>query len=200
MVNKNRWIYNYNGLDSDDQLEIAASIISELRDNEEFLDDEEYEKEKSKKIRELLNKILLSTNQNKELQSTIEKFEKLSQENKEKVVTELFRIISMHSDTQKHDASVQTCREEGHSFSKWVEKRLTKTVTIGDSGIESLFTGIGTREVKYKEWHRTCERCGFVEVTDSEPQELIDARKEKNRKSRVRKLENELKRLKGKDE
>ncbi len=197
MVNKNRWIYNYNGLDPDDQLEIAASIISELRDNEASLDDEEYEKEKSKKIRELLNKILLRTNYDKELQSIVEKFEKLSQDNKEKVIMELFRIISMYSETQKHEAIVQTCREEGHVFSKWVEKRLIKTVTVGDSGIESLFTGIGTREVKYKEWHRTCERCGFVETVEQEPQELIDARKEKNRKARVRKLENELKKLKG---
>ena len=126
MVNKNRWIYNYNGLDPDDQLEIAASIISELRDNEASLDDEEYEKEKSKKIRELLNKILLRTNYDKELQSIVEKFEKLSQDNKEKVIMELFRIISMYSETQKHEAIVQTCREEGHVFSKWVEKRLIK--------------------------------------------------------------------------
>ena len=110
---------------------------------------------------------------------------------------ELFNSITTYFDTQKYNNVLQTCREEGHLFSKWIEERLTKTMTIGDAGIESLYTGIGTRVVKYKEWHRTCERCGFVETVEEEPQELIDARKEKNKKARVRKLENELKKLKG---
>ena len=57
MVNKSKWIYNYNNLDPDDQLEAAEAITNELKDNEIFLDEDEYDKKKSRIVREFFNSI-----------------------------------------------------------------------------------------------------------------------------------------------
>ena len=51
MVNKSKWIYNYNSLDPNNQLEVAEAIMEELHANEETFDEEEYNHVLSKIVR-----------------------------------------------------------------------------------------------------------------------------------------------------
>lgn len=67
MVNKSKWVYNYNSLNPDSQLEVAEAIANELRDNEVVFDESEYDKEKSKIIRKFFDTIKLSVEKSKEL-------------------------------------------------------------------------------------------------------------------------------------
>lgn len=67
MVNKSKWINNYNGLDPDNQLLVAEAIANELRDNEMAFDENEYDKEKSRIVREIFNSIRNNAKQSEQL-------------------------------------------------------------------------------------------------------------------------------------
>lgn len=195
MVNKSKWIYNYNGLTPDSQLEVAEAITNELRDNRLFIDEGEYDKEKSKIIENFFNTIRLNTEQNEELkkiENVFEKFENLSQNNKGKVINEVFETITKYLDIQEQENKEKICQQEGHIFGKWEHNKWT---TYIDTVIDHQH--IHDFPIEHEDWERTCSRCGFVDKVDCEPQELIDARKERNKKSKIKRLERELKKLKG---
>lgn len=42
---------------------------------------------------------------------------------------------------------------------------------IGPDGVEELFHGLKTIEVKYIKWIRKCENCGYVQITNQRPNE-----------------------------
>lgn len=67
MVNKSKWINNYNGLDPDNQLLVAEAIANELRDNEMAFDENEYDKEKSRIVRGFFNSIRNNAKQSEQL-------------------------------------------------------------------------------------------------------------------------------------
>ncbi len=194
MVNKNKWIYNYNGLNPDSQLEVAEAIANELRDNELAFDESEYDKEKSKIIRNFFNTIRLNVEKNDELkniENVLEKFENLSQDNKSKVINEVFEIVIKYLGIQGQENREKVCQQEGHIFGKWKRNQWT---TYIDTVIDHQH--VQNFPVEHENWERTCSRCGFADVVTHEPQELIDARKEKNKKARIKRLEQELKKLK----
>lgn len=194
MVNKSKWMCHYNGLNPDSQLEVAEAIASELRDNELTFDENEYDKEKSRIIREFFDTIKSNAEENKELKkiaNVSEKFENLSQKNKRKVINEVFKIVTKYLGIQEQENKEKICQQEGHMFGKWEHNKWTTSVdtVIDHQHVHDL-------PVEHENWERTCGRCGFVDTVDQEPQELIAARKEKNKKARIKRLESELKRLK----
>ena len=194
MVNKSKWINNYNSLNQDGQLEVAEAIANELRDNELTFDESEYDKEKSRIIRDFFDTIKLNVDQNKELKKiadVLEKFENLSQNNKIKVINEVFEVVAKYLGIQEQENKEKVCQQEGHIFDKWKHNKWT---TYIDTVIDHQH--VHNFPVEHENWERTCSRCGFVDEVDHEPQELIDARKEENKKARIKRLESELKRLK----
>ena len=72
MLNVNKWIYNFNSLGPEDQLKVADAIIEELRDNESTFDTSEYDREKSKLVRNAFETFISIPAQNEELKSNIE--------------------------------------------------------------------------------------------------------------------------------
>lgn len=196
MVNKSKWVYNYNSLNPDSQLEVAEAIANELRDNELFFDESEYDKEKSKIIRKFFGTIKLSVEKSKELKkiaSISERFEGLSQNNKRKVIDEIFQIVTKYFGIQEQENKEKVCQQEGHIFGEW--KYVQRTTYI-DTVIDHQ--RVHNFPVKQENWKRTCSRCGFVYKVDHEPQELIDARKEKAKKVQIKSLKSEIKRLENK--
>ena len=195
MVSKSKWLYNYYSLEPDNQLIIAEEIAKELKDNEKFLDAEDkYDNEKSKIVRNFFNSIVKKAKEDenlKEFSNIIDKYESLSDSHKKEVVNEISEIISEHISTQEQELKKQTCWKEGHVFGKWKHNKWTE---YNDTYIDHEF--IPNYPDKKENWERVCKRCGFIEKVEKEPQELIDARKEKNRKTRIKRLETELKRLK----
>lgn len=194
MVNKSRWINNYNGLAPDNQLLVAEAIANELKDNEMSFDEDEYDKEKSRIIREFFNSIRNNAKQSEELKKIddiLEKCKSLSQDNRKKVINEVFGIVIKYIGIQEQEDKEKICKQEGHTFSKWKHNKWTKFIdTIIDHQHVYDFP------IECQNWERTCNRCGFVDKVALEPQELIDERKAKNKKARIKKLERELKKLK----
>lgn len=89
-----------------------------------------------------------------------------------------------------HDQAVIECLNEGHQFSKWKKITWTTQEQVFDAGPR------GYVDVDHINWERMCTRCGFKETVEHEPQELIDARKEKSKQAKIKRLERELNRLK----
>ena len=193
MINKSKWIFNYNSLDPDDQLIVAEAIANELRDNEATFDENEYDKEKSRIVREFFNSIKTNAKKSEELKKIadiIERYESLSQSNRKKVINEVLGIIVKYLGIQEQKDKENICKKEGHTFGKWKRRTWTTKEVYWDAGPQ------GNVDVEHEAWERTCTRCGFTQEFDYEPQELIDERKEKNKKARIKRLESELKRLK----
>lgn len=196
MVNKKRWIDNYNELDPDSQLEVAEAIVTELRDNELVFAQTEYDKEKSRIVREFFNSVKQNTKSSKELKKfadIFKRYESLSQNNRKKVINDVFEIIVKYLGIQEQQNKEKICQQEGHTFGKWKHSEWTtyETTCIDHEIIPNY-------PVKHENWEKTCSRCGFIKKVDSEPRELIEAREEKNKQARIKRLESELKRLKKK--
>lgn len=194
MVNTKNWINNFKNLNPDNQLKVAEAIINELKDNEIILDESEYNKDQSKAIRNLFDKLKFSIEQRKESKkfaTIIERFDSLSKSNKRKVIDELFKIIKKYYGIQEQETKKKICKEEGHLFGNWKMNSWTTKEVYWDAGSQ------GTIDVPHTEWYRTCARCGFIEKVKHEPQELIAARKEKQKEEQIKKLEKKLKELKG---
>ena len=194
MVNKSKWLYNYKGLNPNSQLEVAEAIAYELRENEIICGESEYDEEKSRIIRDFFDSIKLNAEQNKDLKNiadVLERFENLSPNNKRKVITEVFEVVKKYLGIQEQEDKEKKCQQKGHVFGKWEHIKWTSYVdTVIDHQPVHDFP------IEHENWRRTCSRCGFVEKVGYEPQELIDAREEKNKQVRIKRLESELRRLK----
>ena len=191
--NANKWIYNYSNLDPDNQLYVAEEIAKELKDNETTFNEDEYEKEKSKIVRRFFDSIINNAKQSEKLKKfadVFEKYEKLSQSNRKKVINEVFEIIAKYLDIQEQEDKEKVCQQEGHTFGKWRKITWTTKEVYWDAGLQ------GDVDVEREKWERKCRRCGCVEEVEQEPLELIEERKEKKRKARIKRLERELKELK----
>ena len=116
----------------------------------------------------------------------ITNYESLSPKNKEKVFNEVVDNILKVACEQEEEEKRKICNSEGHVFGKWKIRTWTTKELYWDAGPQGYFN------VKHKDWKRKCERCGYIEKAEEEPQELIDERKEKNKKMRIQKLEKTL--------
>ena len=175
MVNKDKWIDNYSVLDSKDQLDVAEAIVGELKENEIFFDKNEYDMEKSMMIREFFRRLEYNLHQEKEIKENLtclHNFEMLSDDNKNKAISEIFEIIKKYIDAQDKEEAIKTCGMNGHKFGNWVHNRWStfEELVVGGQYIDDYVAS-------HDNWERKCSLCGFIEKVDSKPQELIGAKK-----------------------
>lgn len=121
----------------------------------------------------------------------IEDFKQLPINYQISILDSFVQNVEIGKRNNQHDIAVNTCSTEGHIFGKWKHNKWTVYV---DTVIDHEH--INNYPDEKENWERTCSRCGFIEKVECEPQELIDAKKEKNKKARIKRLESELKRLK----
>lgn len=121
---------------------------------------------------------------------SINNFKKLPVKYQILILADFTKIVNDVLSKYTHDIAVDTCGNEGHVFGEWKYKKWTEYI---ETGIDHQNVTI---PIEKENWKRTCSRCGLVEKVESEPQELIDARKEKNRTKRIKRLEKQLKTLK----
>ncbi|MBR2828475.1 MAG: hypothetical protein IKE70_04520 [Bacilli bacterium] len=107
------------------------------------------------------------------------------------ILNSFVQNVEMGKRNNEHDIAVNTCSTEGHMFSKWKHNKWTEYI---DTVIDHQH--VHNYPIEHENWKRTCSKCGFIEEVEHEPQELIDERKEKNKKARIKRLERELKKLK----
>ncbi len=191
MKNIRTWIHNYQNLSFEQQCEVAKAIVEALSKNQyHFMENDKDMDE----VVSFFRRILESANQKNvigENKSVLERFEGLSQVNKEKTIKKIIDVINSCDKAQKQEENERTCLHEGHIFGDWNYHEWTTKEVCWDAGPQ------GYVDVKHEKWTRVCSRCGFVEEVKDEPQELIEKRNEINRKARIKRLETELKRLKG---
>lgn len=89
---------------------------------------------------------------------------------------------------QERQAKKEFCKINGHNFGEWKENRWTTLEEDGPSGIEALFTGVGTREVEHIKWTRRCKNCGSVQSTSKKPSEIEATEIEEQIKTLQKKL------------
>lgn len=189
MLKKDKWINNFKDLDPKDQLVVADAIKEELSFNEKVLDDDEYDKVQSENIAEFFNLIksnIKNTSTLNNFKKLIKKYDGLSLDNKRKVMDEFLLILTKYSKIQEQEDKEKICLNEGHTFKNWKKITYTTKEVFWDAGPRGFI------DVEHNVWKRTCSRCGLVETVDNEPQELIDERIEKNRKARIKRLEQKL--------
>ena len=92
------------------------------------------------------------------------------------------------------------CKKEGHSFSDWEKEMITVMERNPYLGSRDYIVPEGKEWLPktYPQWSRKCSRCGFVEGTIIEPEEVREKREEEEKQLKIEKLERELKSLRGK--
>ena len=205
-----QWIYNFNSLDPDNQLEIAKALVEELKDNERYLDAEDkYNNEISQTLRLFFNKMIKNVNTKEELetlQTTLSYFQSLSPERQSKVIESIVSSTKHYHEMQELEKKKDVCQQEGHLFGEWERVEYNKSRRV-DSKNQSYYDNNGylhnyktdTYE-DYNEsyWLKTCKRCGYSEKSIEEPEEITQKREEEKKQARIKRLEKELSRLKGK--
>jgi len=195
MLDVKKYVEKYEYLTPDNQLKVAKAIITELNDNEEFLDDNEYDKKKSSIVRKGINSIINNINKKeelKELSKTFKNFNRLSEKNKEKAILEIAKVIDEYNNIQIQENKEATCARNGHIFSNWKKKTYTTSEMVWDAG------QTGSVSVKHDVWERTCNRCECTQTVKKEPQEVKEARQAKAKERKIKRLRKELNELEGK--
>lgn len=205
-----QWIYNFNSLDPNQQLEIAKALVEELKDNERYLDaEDEYNNEMSQAIRLFFNKMVKNANTKQDLnalQTTLSCFQSLSPERQSKVIESIVSSIQHYYEIQEHEQKEGICKREGHLFDEWrkVEYKNSRHIDSKDNsyydrnGYLRSYTTHTYEDYDEIYWIRTCKRCGYSEKSLQEPKEVIEKREEEEKQARIKKLEKELRNLKGK--
>ena len=96
MIKNINWISNYEKLDPNNQLLVAETIVNELKLNEKYLEENEYDHKKSKIVRELFSSILKDLKKPEEFNkfdSVFKKFDDLSLTNKRKLINVIYDIV-----------------------------------------------------------------------------------------------------------
>lgn len=100
-----------------------------------------------------------------EKKEIIERYNKLSKDQKEKVLKKIINIIKKYEDINIQKELEEQCNLNGHDFTEWDYK----------SEIKSR-TDVGERipyNYKSETWTRTCNRCGFIDKKNRKPYELF---------------------------
>ena len=194
MEKKERWLSKFEELEPEEQLEVADFIREELDLNVEIAEDEgeEYNILYSRKVEDFFEKFidcLEAEDIAKKNLDKLKKFDSLNEKNKKKVILELSKIISKYLYLEEIDNKKKICNNEGHDFTKWTTNKWTTREYFREDHCEY--------DVEHIAWTRSCKRCGYVESVENEPQELIDARNEKAKQNKIKKLKQELKKLEG---
>ena len=194
MDKKERWLSKFEELEPEEQLEVADFIREELDLNVEIAEDEggEYNILYSRKVEDFFEKFLYclkADNIAKKNLDILKKFYSLNEKNKKKAILEFSKTISKYLYLEEIDNKKKICKNEGHNFTKWTINKWTTS--------EYFMEDHSEHDVEHIAWRRSCKRCGYVESVEKEPQELIDARNEKAKQNKIKKLKQQLKKLEG---
>jgi hypothetical protein len=191
-----KWIEDFLLLSERGQVRVSESIINYLRQNERMYSEEEYDQERSKRVRELFEELVKSRENkqiNNDLVALLEKYEKLTPEYRKIVAESIIEVVDSYLNHQIHEENKNKCEQEGHVYSDW---EYVKVTGISNGFIDHQW--VEGMPYEKNEWHRTCKRCGYVEVVEYEPEEVRIAREEQERKAEIKRLRKELKKLQGK--
>ncbi len=178
MVNKNKWIYNFNNLAPENQLIVAEAIKEELEDNEYCLDDEDnYNKEEAKIVKHFFEKLISNTKKSEELEkirTLLNSFETLTKRNQTNIINKFAQEIKEYQKIEEQQNKEEICQREGHEFKKWHKRQWT---TYEEGVIDHQF--IHRIRWEHEEWIRECNRCGFVERSETRPKTNRKTKKNK---------------------
>lgn len=134
-----------------------------------------------------------------ELLKAISTFKNLPIKHQLSVLKSFVNKVKKECTLEERELVESECARKGHDYSKWeeIKYRTSERNPYLDSRDYIVPEGMEYITIKHTRWERTCARCGYVESVDQEPQELIDERNERNKKAKIKSLEEELKRLKG---
>lgn len=115
------------------------------------------------------------------------------------VIKSFVSKVKRESALEKREAVEAECVSKGHDYSEWKKITYSSVERNPYLGLRDYIVPEGKEyiSVEHTKWERTCDRCGYVETVEQEPQELIDERNEENKQAKIKKLEKELKLLKG---
>ena len=193
-VNEKKWIDDFDYLTLESQLVVVEAIIKFLKENESIFTEEEYDRKLSSSFRSFLEvqlPILKSRAIYKKASDIFMRFKNLSDRNKKNALLEVLEVINKYLAIQEQEKKEEECRKKGHDFKKWEHEKWTEYINTVIDHIP-----VEKYPVDYECWCRTCNRCGFEESMEEEPEEVRVAREETNKKRRIRRLENTLKMLK----
>lgn len=132
------------------------------------------------------------TNSNRnELISALKNFKGLPLKYQLLILKSFLEKVSECEKDFSHEEAVKICNSEGHQFSKW---KKTTHVSYEDAWIDHQL--IPNYKIENVVWERTCERCGYIDSVEQEPQEVIDEKKQKRKQAEINRLERRLQKLK----
>lgn len=193
----------YNSLNFEQQGEVAKIIAESSKDRQyHFMEKEE----DMAKVNNFFERIIKSVKQKQVIEgkpSIIKRFKELSQVNKEKALSSIIEIIESAIKDQEKENNEKICRQEGHIFNKWEKIEYEMPVYIGSekdyhydrNGYKKSYTKDIYETQNVIKWRRYCQRCGYIEKSLEEPDELIEERLEIERQEKIKKLKKELKEL-----
>ncbi len=195
-MDTNKWIDSYTNLNPENRLKIANTIVEWLR-NIDGYSDPRYDKEKAKMVKaffEDLIKVLEIDTDNYKIVNSLKKFEGLSDEHKDDVLSSLAEVIEIYAQEEYQQSLEDLCQKNGHLFGKWEYRKWIERGSCDDPRFRQEHP-TGEYVVDRQEWSRTCRRCGFIEKTEYEPEEVMRARITKENKGKIKQLRKELKDL-----
>lgn len=125
---------------------------------------------------------------NDQIEKSLVDFRTLPLEYQTEIMISFIKSVTKYSEINLHNIASSICESEGHQFGIW-EKKVR---------IENVDTWMGKKfvngyPVKRICWSRTCSRCGMESISYNKPQELVDTHKEERKKTRIKRLEEQLK-------
>lgn len=192
MREKKKWVNDFENLYPEQQLEVAEAIVNFFEKHPyTFLPNDRARVNNASIILKILLAIASSQKSVSGDGTVLERFEKLSPENKDAAIGRILEVIASYAAAQDLEERKRICETSGrHVFGEWFKKSWTTTEPVWDAGLQ------GSVKVPHQEWRRVCTRCGYKETSKKEPQELIDARKEAARQKKIGQLQRRLDRLK----
>lgn len=122
----------------------------------------------------------------------------LSIETKTNLLKKFTQEIKKAQKLEKQKLLKERCANNNHNFGNWKEinYKASKRNPYLDSRDYYVPKGYEYITVTHTRWERRCLTCGFLEVTEKEPLELIKEREKRQKQEQIKKLERKLTELK----
>lgn len=183
-LNINQWVGRFRGLDPDNQLKVAKTIVEELELNRSALKEEDgYNNDQSiiieDKIKEYIHSLKDETKKDY-IKGLLESFDGFSEDEKISIIKNFIWGIENTLEQAKAKNDIMACAMKGHKFTQW-NRRLIQDepvfipyeATIGPREVidgHPIYDKV-TRYIKSDRehyiWERYCEKCGLYQKAES---------------------------------
>ena len=119
------------------------------------------------------------------------KFDNFSKNRKRYILKELYKLLDKENTKQINEDLMDTCRSEGHIFTPW-ERSACPTIRF----YPNQYGKTETHDCITFFWSRKCKRCGYSQLQEQEPEELVTKRLIKIKEEKIKELNNEIDELK----